>query len=170
MNQKRIILRLLVSRKRVDITTKNYFSFIRGMSILLFLFIVLVNCTFLYFNEVNFLSVGISTGNLLLFGMIFRNILKNTSSTSIKGDTLILNSSNNKPCVTSLRSIKRIKSFTFFTIQITQLYYNLDGRDRKTFIFTRKNAYSYSPENLLRKAIKLSKKQKANHKPGPVTA
>jgi hypothetical protein len=50
------------------------------------------------------------------------------------------------------------------------LSYNLDGKDRKTYIFTGKTAFSYTPEKLLKKAIELSKKQKANHKPGPVTA
>ena len=169
MNQKRIILSLLLSRKRVDITTKNYFTFLRGISFLLFLMIVSANLTYLYYNQINFTTLSISVGNLILFGLIFRKILTNTSSTSIKGDTLILNNSQNKPCVTSLRSIKRIKSSSLFTIQITHLYYYLDGKDRKTLIFTRKNAFSFSPENLLKKAIELSKKQKANHKPGPVT-
>lgn len=169
MNQKRIILGLLLSRKRVDITSKNYFSFVRGVSFTLFLIVILTNLAYLYITEVNFLSLAISVGNLVLFGIIFRNLHKNTSRTSIKGDSLILNDAHNISCVTSLRSIKRVKTASLFNIHITHLYYNLDGRDRKTVIFTWKNAFSFSPEKLLKKAIELSKKQKANHKPGPVT-
>lgn len=170
MNQKRIILSLLLSRKRVDITSKNYFSLIRGVSFALFLLILLTNITYLYISGVDFFSLSVSIGILFLFGLLFINILKNTSSTSIKGDTLILNNSNNKPCVTSLRSIKRVKTASILNINVTHLSYNLDGKDRKTVIFTRKTAFSYTPEKLLKKAIELSKKQKANHKPGPVTA
>ena len=170
MNQKRIILGLLLSRKRVDITKKNYFTLIRGISFVLFLFIVLTNITFLYYNRLTYFSLAISGGSILIFGFVFRKLLKNTSSTSIKGDTLILNNSHNRSCVTSLRSIKRVKTASLFNIHVTHLYYNLDGRDRKTLIFTRKRAFTYTPEKLLKKAIELSKKQKANHKPGPVTA
>lgn len=169
MDQKRIVLSLLLSRKRVDITSKNYFSLIRIVSFTLFMFILAANFWYLYLNQINFLTLGISFGNLLIFGLLFRNLLKNTSRTSIKGDTLILNNSSNKSCVTSLRSIKKIRTSSLFNIQITHLYYNLDGKNRKTIILTRKNAYAFSPEMLLKKAIELSKKQKANHKPGPVT-
>ena len=169
MNQKRIILNLLLSRKRIDITSKNYFSVIRKICFVTFLLILFLNFTLLYFNEITFLSLAVVFGNLLLFGLIFRNLLHRTSSTAIKGDTLILNSSNNKPCVTSIRSIKRIKTISLFNFKITCLLFNLDGRDRKTLIFTHKNAHSFLPEVLLRKALELSKKQKANHKPGPVT-
>ena len=161
---------LLLSRKRVDITSKNYFSLIRGVSFALFLFVLLTNITYLYISGVDFFSLSVSIGILLLFALLFINVLKNTSSTSIKGDTLILNNSNNKSCVTSLRSIKRVKTASILNINVTHLSYNLDGKDRKTYIFTRKTAFSYTPEKLLKKAIELSKKQKANHKPGPVTA
>lgn len=170
MNQKRIILGLLLSRKRVDITMKNYFTLIRSISYVLFLIILLVNITFLYYSRVTYFSLAISVGSVLMFGVIFRRLLKNTSSTSIKGDTLILNNYHNRSCVTSLRSIKQIKTASVLNIHVTHLYYNLDGRDRKTVIFTRKRSFSYTPEKLLKKAIELSKKQKANHKPGPVTA
>jgi len=169
MNQKRIILSLLLSRKRIDITSKNYFAQIRVVSFVVFLIIAVANLAYLYVNGLSFLSLAISGGNLMLFGLLFKNLLKNTSSTSIKGDTLILNSSKNRACVTSLRSVKRVQTSSLLNINITHLSYNLDGKDRKTVIFTRKNATSFTPEKLLNKAILLSKKQKANHKPGPVT-
>lgn len=169
MNQKRIILDLLISRKRINITGKNYFGLIRNLLLFSFLLIVLLNCVYLYYYDINWLSLAITLGNIVFFGLIFINLIRKTSATSIKGDTLILNNSNNKACVTSLRSIKRIQTISLLRLEITRLQYNLDGKDRKTYIFTRKNAYSFSPENLLRKAIELSKKQKANHKPGPVT-
>ena len=168
MGQNRIIPDLLLSRERIDLTSKNYFSMLRNISLTTFLLIILFDVMLMSYFDISLIVQGINLVILGLVGLSLLKLLKKTSSTSIKGDTLILKNSSNMPCVTSVNSIKRIKTVSVLFIQITYLYYNLDGKNRKTYIFTRKNAYSFTPEYLLKKAIELSKKQKANHKPGSV--
>lgn len=170
MNQKRLILKLLLNRKRVDITCTNYLSNVQNVLIFLYILILGLNISYLYFNDINFINLGLVTGNLLVFAVLFRKIRLSTSATAIKGDTLILNNSKNSNCVTSIRSINKIQTNSILIFRITRFSFKLDGRNRSTILITRKNTFSFSPENLLRKAIELSKKQKANHKPGPVSA
>ena len=170
MNQKRIILNLLNNRKRIDITCKNYLINIRIILISLFLAVILLNVLVQYYNEVSIVSLALSAINILFFGLIFRKIHNSTSATSIKGDTLILNNAKKKHYVTSIRSIQKVKTASFLGIQMTRLYYNLDGVNRRLFFLTRCSSCSFTPAHLVQKAIKLSKKQKANHKPGPVSA
>ena len=170
MNQKRLILKLLLNRKRVDITCSNYLSNVQYTLIFLFVLVLALNGLFLFVKGVEFFSLGLVVINLLFFAILFRRIRKSTSATSIKGDTLILNNSKRKHIVTSIRSIYKIRSFTFLMFQITEFSFKLDGQKRSRLLITRVNSLSFTPEHLLRRAIELSKKQKANHKPGPVSA
>lgn len=169
MNQKRLIIKLLHNRKRIDITCSNYLSNVQNTLISLFVFVLVLNGLFLMVTGIEFITLGLVVFNLLFFAFLFRRIRKSTSATAIKGDTLILNNSKKKHLVTSIRSINKIKSFSFLMFQITKFSFKLDGKNRSTVLITRVNSFSFSPEHLLRKAILLSKKQKANHKPGPVT-
>jgi len=170
MNQKRLILKLLLSRKRVDITCSNYLSNVRNSLIITFITILLLNAYYLSVKGIDFLTLVLVALNLLFFGLLFIKIRRSTSATSVKGDTLILNNSKQKHCVTSIRSINKIQTTNILMFRITRFSFELDGRNRSTILITRKSPFSFSPEHLLRKAIELSKKQKANHKPGPVTA
>lgn len=170
MNQKRLILKLLLNRKRVDITCANYLANVRNALISLYLLILILNGLYLFNQGLEFLTLGLVGGNLLLFALLFKKIRRNTSATSVKGDTLILNNSNKKHLVTSIRSINGIQTNSFLIFRITKFSFKLDGRQRSTILITRKNSFSFTPEHQLRKAIELSKKQKANHKPGPVSA
>lgn len=170
MDQKRLILKLLLNRKRVDITCANYLANVQNVLLSFYLIIVLLNVLYLYFQGIHFDTLGLVIGNLLLFAFLFRKIRLSTSATSVKGDTLILNNSKKKHLVTSIRSINKIKTNSILIFQITRFYFKLDGRNRSTLLITRRNSFSFPPEPVLRKAIELSKKQKANHKPGPVSA
>ena len=168
MNQKRIILSQLLSRKRVDVTSKNYINQIRLITFIFFALIVSFICIYLYFTDLTITTVAAAAVVIGVFGGVLHLVRKQISGTAIKGDTLILNKDNRRFCVTSLRSIKNIKSSSFLMFQLTRLNYKLDGRTQSTLIFTVKNRYQFTPETLLRHALELSKKQKANHKPDPV--
>lgn len=168
MNQKRIILSQLLSRKRVDVTSKNYISQIRTITFIFFALIVSFISFYLYSTDLTLSTIAIAGASMAILGGILYLLRKQISGTAIKGDTLILSKDNKKFCVTSLRSIKDIKTFSFLVFQVTKLYYKLDGRTQSTLIFTVKNRYQFTPETLLRHAVMLSKKQKANHKPDPV--
>lgn len=170
MNQKRLIIKLLHNRKRIDITCSNYLSNVQYTLISLLALIILLNGLFLFIKGIEFITLGLVALNILFFAILFVRIRKSTSATAIKGDTLILNNSKRNHLVTSIRSIKKIRSFSFLMFQITRFSFKLDGKNRSNVLITRANSFSFSPEHLLRKAIELSKKQKANHKPGSVTA
>ena len=92
---------------------------------------------------------------------------KSAKATSLKGDTIIFNSLDNKSSVTSIRSIRKIRSKTALGIQWTRLSYMLDGVPRSAVILNRIANSRMNPELTLRKALEINKK-KANHKPGPV--
>ena len=168
MNQKRIILSQLLSRKRVDVTSKNYINQVRIITVMFFALILTLTSIYLYMTDLTLATIAIAAASLGVFGGILYLLRKRVSGTAIKGDTLILNKDNKKFCVTSLRSIKEIKTLSFLLFQVTRVNYKLDGRTQSTLIFTMKNRYQFTPETLLRHAMILSKKQKANHKPDPV--
>jgi len=96
--------------------------------------------------------------------------MKKIKSATIKGDTLIVNSLNKKSKVASLRSIKNVKTKSFAGLQLTSLNYSLDGRVENALFIGHASYLPFSPENTIKEAVKLSKKRKANLKPGPVSA
>ncbi len=168
MANNRVILDQLYNRKRVRITPKDYLKRCR-LYIMLHLMVIAI-ALFLLLSAigVTFLSLGIS-GVIIAssIGLCYL-FLKRTKSVAVKGDTLILNSINKQSCVTSLRSIKEVNTNTVLGLHLTRLDYKLDGVNRSTLVVNRSWAVPSTPEQLIKKAIQLSKRKKANHKPGSV--
>ena len=160
MRKKRELLSRLLNRKRVQITPENYLmrvnSSLLGFFVLtlLFSFYVLVNF------RLSFLTISIALGVTIIVGGSILFLKQKINSTIIKGDTLILNSFNNSSKVTSLRSIKRIKTKTVLGMQWTNINYSLDGRIQSAVIVNRSSVVPFTPENTIREAIKLSEKTK----------
>jgi len=170
MVQERVVIERLLNRKRVDITPLNYLKRCkRQMFVHVLVFLSAIAAILLQFG-VTFISLGVSAGLLFSLAMIFLYFLKRTKSVAVKGDTLILNSFNKRSCVTSLRSIKNVNTHSFLGIQWTRMCYKLDGVTRSAFFINRSWAVVSTPEQLIKKAIQLSKKKKkANHKPDSVS-
>ena len=165
----RVVIDRLYNRKRVDITPRNYLPRFRRHIFLTLVFTSLITTLFLYLFNINFLTLGISIGFFVSAVAFIVYCQKHTKSVAVKGDSLILNSFKKQSCVTSLRSIKAIHTNTFLGIHWTQMSYNLDGVTRYMIVINRSWAVSSTPEKLVKKAIQLSKRKKANHKPGPVS-
>lgn len=161
----------LEERKRVDITPKNYLSRCQRVFIIEILLTALAAGGVLYFFGVTFLTVGISGIMVLVCTAACLYVRKNTKAVAVKGDSLILNSFDNRSLVTSLRSIRSIKTKHFLLFHFTSLEFNLDGLNRTTIVINRPWAVEHKPEEMVKLAIALSKEnreKKANHKLGSV--
>lgn len=170
MKKQRALLDQIYARKRVDITSKNYLKSVKQILNICSVSTVLIIGVLLWGMNVSYLSIAISTVIFILAFTLNKYVIKNIRSTSVKGDALILTSINKNSAVTSIRSLQKIESSSFLGFQITKLKYNLDGRNRSSIIINKQGSYPFTPEHSIRKAFELSKKQKANHKPGSVTA
>lgn len=165
----RVVIDRLYNRKRVDITPQNYLPRFKRHIALTLILSTLITALFLFQYGIDFITLGLSIGFFVLTMVVAVYFKKRTKSVAVKGDTLILNSFNKQSCVTSLRSIKKVHTNTFMGVQWTQMSYNLDGVTRSMIMINRSWAVSSTPEKLIKKAIQLSKRKKANHKPGPVS-
>ena len=170
MNKQRALLDRLYARKRVRITPKNYLKSVKRVISTCFIFLAVIIGISLWALNFNYLSIAISVVIVCIAFKLFNFVTQNLRSTSIKGDALILTSINKRSVVTSIRSLQKIKSFHFIGLELTKMKYNLDGKECSSIIINREGAYPFSPERSIRKAYELSKKQKANYKPGSVTA
>ena len=97
-----------------------------------------------------------------------------------------MNNIKNQSCVTSIRSIRRVKTSRFLGIYRTELVFHLDGSRQKAVFYNLASTLPVTPETSIKRAIKIShlnremakaqivhlererEKQKANHKPDPV--
>ena len=75
---------------------------------------------------------------------------------------------NNKTYLTSIYSLRGLKSRTFLTFQITTFNYFLDGSYKKVILIGTKNFSPVTPEKSIRKAKEIQESKKANHKPDSV--
>ena len=195
MNDKRILIDCLLHRKRIDFSSDNYFKHLKTAFLFLFS-IAMLSSFYVIF------SYGLTYPALLIcFGIIVASLtiyypLKRTRTTSIKGDTLIMNDINNQSCVTSIRSIRKVKTTRFLGLYKTEITFHLDGLKQTVLFYNLTSSLPATPETSLKRALKIShlnrttaktqiiqlertkelerakieqeEKQKANHKPDPV--
>ena len=169
MNKRRQILLKLLNKERVSVTPKNYLNRLK-LSFMVFGIISALAISFvLLTNEKSFLTTGICAISSLICIFVIYYSARNLSSAAIKGDSLIMNSLTNPSKVTSLRSIRRVKTQGALGVSVTKINYSLDGRNNTVMFVSASRALPTQPNVILKNAIKKSKKRKANHKPGPVT-
>lgn len=165
----RVVVDRLYNRKRVSVTPRNYLKRCKLFMLLHFVFMSAVIGLLFWILGITVLSIAITLAIAFISISSFAYFAKKTKSVAVKGDTLILNSFDKRSCVTSLRSIKNVHTSSLLGIQLTRLNYKLDGLTRSTVVINRSWAVPSTPEQLIKKAIQLSKKKKANHKPGSVS-
>ena len=171
MAQNRSTFVRLQERKRVDITPKNYLTRCQRVLILEFIITAFAAGSVLYFYGVTFTTVGVAAIMIMVCTAVCLYIRRKTKAVAVKGDNLILNSFDNRSLVTSLRSIKSVRTTHFFLFHFTSLEFKLDGVDRTTIMINRPWAVDDRPDVLVKQAIALSKdnrEKKANHKLGSV--
>lgn len=168
MQSHRAFLELLTQKKRVEITPLNCLHRLKVLALVLLLFTVSISSLLLFQYGVTFLTLSSALVLLLVTGIVIYYFRMRFKSLAIKGDTMIINSFDNKACVTSIRSIKTVRTSTIFGFHWTSIDFKLDGVTRSCLFINRISSVPVTPEIAIKKALQLSKKRKANHKPGSV--
>lgn len=158
----------LMANERITLFDKNYFRRIK-LTLLGLLILSLGLFSTLYYFSILSITVwlvcgGASVALLLAFYILSRR----TRSASLKGDTLILNCMKSKSIVTSIRSVRRARTYRILTLHCTILNYSLDGRLYTSILFGNPPGVTISLDHVILHAVRWNKKQKANHKPGSV--
>ena len=170
MNRRKDLINSIIQRKRVDITSTNYRKITKAMLLLATTAFIAAAIYILISTRLTygllFFAGAVTGASLTILYYLYRHI----QAASLKGDTLILSSLNQKNKVTSVRSIKKVKTSSFLGIQFTDMVYNLDGSNNRAIIITLASRAAVKPEKFIKKAMQISLKERANHKPGSVSA
>lgn len=105
-----------------------------------------------------------SIASLLFIGLSFTTLItfvysidRKISSAAIKGDSLILKNSQNQNCVTSIKSIRKMKAKRIGKTTITSIQFHLDGSKRKAILLSNNNGL-IEPFEAIRSAQRVFKK------------
>lgn len=157
------------SKYRLRVTKKGYIQAARRNIFILFVSGTFLSISTLLFLGKNFESLIVASFIEFVFLITTVYLFKKIRSASIKDGFLLMKTASKVSKVTSLRSIKNLKTKTILGIQITKLRYNLDGGNHTGVIINTANSKHSSPEALIKKELfAYEEKKKANHKPGPV--
>lgn len=171
LSNTRSVMDSLLKRDRTEITPKDYFKRFTSHLILEITFGLSLGALLIFWLGPTIIAVGIAASIVVIPMLLTLRFRSKTRSIVVKGDTLILKNYKKRSLVTSLRSVKKIRTISLPGIYITKLVYNLDGKNRSTLVVNRSWAVTNTPEKLINKAIELSRrerKKKANRKPGSV--
>ena len=160
LSRTRILITSLIKRDRTEITPKDYFKKFTRLIILQFCVGVALSALIILWLGVTFASLFIGVFLVIVPLVIALRFRTKTRRVLVKGDSLILKNYQKRSLVTSLRSIKTVRTYCLPGIHITRLVYNLDGRDKKVMIINSSWAVVNTPEKLIRKAMHLSKEEK----------
>lgn len=157
---------------RLRVTPKGYLKNAKRALLLYFFIGTFLSGTTLLILGKSFESMFISSSiEFLVIGstLFFHRKIR---SAAIKDGFLLMKTISGKSKVTSLRSIKNLRTRSFLGMQLTKLRYNLDGGNHTGLIITIVNSNRYTPEEIIRRELHAYEefKKKANLKPGPVSA
>jgi len=108
----------------------------------------------LFPSFVSLLFLGLSFTTLITFVL---SIERKISCAAIKGDSLILKNSQNQNCVTSIKSIRKMKAKRIGKTTITSIQFHLDGSKRKAILLS-DNTGIIEPFEAIRSAQRVFKK------------
>ncbi len=121
--------------ERVNLYNKNYLFHAKCTTPLLLTAVVISLSTMYYFSTINESQFMISAIISIIVLMVVQLIIRHTRIAALKGDTIILKGINAKSTVTSIKSIKRAKSFCFLGIHVTRVCYILDHQKKISLVF-----------------------------------
>ena len=170
MNRKRNLINQLLRRERVDITSSNNRKITKSILIALVVSFLGFTLWNIFNTRLTYSLLFFSAGTTTLFLAAALYLYRHIQAACVKGDAIILKSLDKKYNITPLRSIRKIKTNSFLGVQLTDMVYHLDGTNRRAIIITLARRAATKPERAIKKAIEISLKEKANHKPGSVSA
>lgn len=144
------------------INGKKKFIFFTAMMISLLLYFGLVLLMFPSYFLISLFSI-----QLIITIIYIKTIYNSYSSAAIKGDSLILKNTKNQNCVTSIRSIRKIKSRKIGKNTFTALQYSLDGKNKKALLISDSETL-FPPSMALQVAKNHFKNKRQIYKPGSV--
>jgi hypothetical protein len=95
--------------------------------------------------------------SFIILAKIVLTIDKSISCAAIKGDSLILKNTQNQNCVTSVKSIRKMKSKRIGRTTVTSIHFHLDGSKRKAILLS-DNTGLIEPFEAIRSAQRVFKK------------
>jgi uncharacterized membrane protein len=130
---KEIILHKLSKQERIHITSGKRKQTTQRILITYLILSLGSLATYLFLHGLSWKIAIIFGLEVILFYLIFQ-ILKRVSDISVKGEHMMINQYN-YPCkVTSLKSIKDVKTTRFMRFTWTSLSFNIDGNRQKIII------------------------------------
>jgi len=168
MSHESTLLHRLETREKVFITSSHYLKKWNAIFYVIALMVLGIDFFIAFTLGKSFMAIGLIAVVSILPVLFVFYLRKHIKSTYMTGDTLIFKSFDKTSKVTSLRSVRRVKTKSVLGIHWTRLDYNLDGMSNSVLIIDPIFSKSTRTEHVLSEAIDWSKKRKANHKPGSV--
>ncbi len=168
MPTKSTLLKRLENREKFFITSSHYLKKWNVIFYVVALTVLAVDFFIVLTLGKTFFAIGLVFIVSILPVLFVFYLRKHIKSTYMTGDTLIFKSFDKSSKVTSLRSVKSVKTKSILGFHWTRLDYKLDGMSNSVLIIDPIFSKSTTPEYILSEAIDWSKKRKANHKPGSV--
>lgn len=144
------------------INVRKKYIFFTAIMVSLLLYFGLVFLLFPSYFLITLFSI-----QLIITIFYIKTIYTYYSSAAIKGDSLILKNTKNQNCVTSIRSVRKIKSRKFGRNTFTALYYTLDGKTKKALLIS-DSELLFPPKMALQVAKSHFKNKRQIYKPGSV--
>lgn len=116
-----------------------------------------IHCALAYNFYPSIISILAISISFIILTKIVLTIDKTISSAAIKGDSLILKNSQNQNCVTSIKSIRKMKAKRIGKTTITSIQFHLDGSKRKAILLS-DNSGLIEPFEAIRSAQSVFKK------------
>jgi hypothetical protein len=116
-----------------------------------------IHCVLAFNFYPSIIPILVISFSFITLTKIVLTIDKTISSAAIKGDSLILKNSQNQNCVTSIKSIRKMKTKRIGKTTITSIQFHLDGSKRKAILLS-DNSGLIEPFEAIRSAQSVFKK------------
>ena len=105
------------------------------------------------FLKDNWVSAGITAFALSVMLIVVALIRRYIVALALKGDNLIITNLKHQSTVTSIRSLKNIRSYRFGSFCLTKIVCKLDGVEYKKFIFKRLMKNEVDPSVIIKRIL-----------------
>lgn len=143
------LLQKISKRERIQITSgkHQYVSF----SLILFYAAFVLSTIFFYVyrNGITWKLIFISAAFMLLFYPLYM-ICRKMADIAVKGDILLINQSFSPCKVTSIKSVRAVRTRSFLHFSVTSLTYILDGSKGNIILLERQRSSRSKPEEIIK--------------------
>lgn len=142
------LLQKISKRERIQITSGKH-QYISFSLLVVYALIIASTVTFYVLRYgVTWKLVILSAGLLMFFYPIYV-FCKKMADIAVKGDILLINQFFSPCKVTSIKSVRAVKTRSFLHFSVTSLTYSLDGNRGKIILFER-TARGQRPEEIIK--------------------